>query len=328
MTFFINLGLQVIQTANNIRNAVDEFKEGIKQKITDLVTVVLTTIANFVLDVLTKYNEMKSSILDVFTTIKSSIVKTVKAMVTSMVDSFESMKTKVINKVTEIKNGIINVFNGIKDKFTQIGKNIVEGIWNGISNGWSWLIDKVSGLANDLLNTVKSVLDIHSPSGAFEREVGYWIPLGTAEGVEDSMPKAIDKIQNAFDKGLSQISADVDLGNPLFDMVDVIKTVLNETTIWFESIEERLYAIVDNMKTDLMNLIELGQVTINSDGTLSGLVYEKPSNSIKSISGTDNEQKGDVINNFYYTFNSPKPIDEIEASRKLKETQRDLSEGF
>ena len=328
LNFLINLGLQVIQTANNISASIHAFKEDIKQKVTNLVTFVLTTIANFVVNVITKYNEMKSSILDVFNTTKSNVIKTVKEMVTKILDAFDSLKTKAINKVTEIKNGIINVFNGIKDSFTQIGKNIVEGIWNGISSGWSWLQNKVADLAKNLLETAKNALDIHSPSGVFEREVGYWIPLGTAEGVEDSMPKAIDKIQNAFDKGLSQISADVDVGNPLFDMVDVIKTVLNETTIWFESIEERLYAIVDNMKTDLMNLIELGQVTINSDGTLSGLVYEKPSNSIKSINGTDNEQKGDVTNNFYYTFNSPKAIDEIEASRKLKETQRDLSEGF
>ena len=328
LNFLINLGLQVIQAANNISASIHAFKEDIKQKVTDLVTVVLTTIANFVVNVITKYNEMKSSILDVFNTTKSNVINTVKELATKILDTFDSLKSKVINKVTEIKNGIINVFNGIKDSFTQIGKNIVEGIWNGISSGWSWLQNKVADLAKNLLETAKNALDIHSPSGVFEREVGYWIPLGTAEGVEDSMPKAIDKIQNAFDKGLSQISADVDVGNPLFDMVGVIKTVLNETTIWFESIEERLYAIVDNMKTDLMNLIELGQVTINSDGTLSGLVYDRPANSIKQTDNGSEKSSGTVINNYNNTFNSPKAIDEIEAARLFKETQRDLAEGF
>ncbi len=331
-TIWDNLKQGLIIIVTVLRDTIVGVWNFIKNSIISVVTVLRDTINNIwqaIKDfIVTTVTGLKDTVISLFEILKATVINIITNVKDTLINTFTTLKESLVTKVTEIKEGIVNVFNGIKEKFAEIGNNIVQGIWNGISSGWAWLTSKVTEVATSLLTAAKTALGIKSPSRAFRYGVGKWIPPGIVEGVEDAMPKAIDEIQSVFDKGLSQISGEVEIGNPLFGLVDTIKTVLNETTIWFESIEERLYAIVDNMKTDLMNLIELGQVTINSDGTLSGLVYEKPSNSIKSINGTDNEQKGDVINNFYYTFNSPKAIDEIEASRKIKETQRDLSEGF
>ena len=60
----------------------------------------------------------------------------------------------------------------------EVGKNIVDGIWEGIQSGWKWLTDKVADLAQSLLDTAKNVLGIHSPSKEFA-----WIGQMSAEGM-------------------------------------------------------------------------------------------------------------------------------------------------
>lgn len=53
----------------------------------------------------------------------------------------------------------------------SIGSNIVSGIWNGISNFIGCIASKVRGFARGILDGMRSVLGIHSPSKVFEQEV-------------------------------------------------------------------------------------------------------------------------------------------------------------
>ena len=49
-----------------------------------------------------------------------------------------------------------------------IGKDIINGIWSGISEKWSWLTNKVGEVANSLFKKAKDVLGIKSPSKKFK----------------------------------------------------------------------------------------------------------------------------------------------------------------
>lgn len=114
-----------------------------------------------------------------------------------------SWLTTTINKVITFGNNMKNkaqqiardfstwLINGIKDlpsKFSNIGKNIVQGVWNGIVGMKNWIMDKVSGFFSGILDGVKSIFGIHSPSRVFRDEVGKWIPAGVEVGVEQGMP--------------------------------------------------------------------------------------------------------------------------------------------
>ena len=237
------------------------------------------------------------------------------------------MKEKVVTKVTEIKNGIINIFKNIKDKFFEIGSNIIQGIADGIDAGWQWLTDKVKSLADSLFEAAKSALGISSPSKVFRKGFGYWIPMGAAEGVEDSMPLAVKQIQTAFDKGLSQVTGEVGIDTSLNSMIYSVQDAIEEVTFWFESVEERLSNAVENIRGSLVDLVDTGSALVTPDGFILN-VDGKPSDTLSVDKGDNNESSGEVVNNYYYTFNSPKAIDEIEAAREFKRTQRDLSEGF
>ena len=103
------------------------------------------------------------------------------------------------NKATEagrgFVNNLVNAVSSVVDKMKAIGSSIVEGIWSGISSGWSWLTDKVSSLASGLFEAAKKVLKINSPSKLFADEVGKWIPAGIAVGIDKNAKTALNSVK-------------------------------------------------------------------------------------------------------------------------------------
>lgn len=73
----------------------------------------------------------------------------------------------------------------------MVGQQLVEGLFNGIANAASWLYEKIKGWAGDVLDWIKGLFGIHSPSKVFADEVGKFIPPGITLGVEQAMPKAM-----------------------------------------------------------------------------------------------------------------------------------------
>lgn len=104
-------------------------------------------------------------------------------------------------KGIELMNGLRNKMLEVVKKFLDIGKNIVDGIKKGIADAWDalkdWFSDKISGLVDG----VKDILKIGSPSRVFANEVGQWIPAGIAEGINDGM--------GVLDKTMEGITSDM-----------------------------------------------------------------------------------------------------------------------
>lgn len=98
------------------------------------------------------------------------------------------LKAKAAEAAQGFVSKLVDGVKGLPDKFREIGSNIVSGIWNGISSGWDWLVNKVKGLADSLFQGAKDALGINSPSKVFAQEVGRWIPPGIGVGMEKAMP--------------------------------------------------------------------------------------------------------------------------------------------
>lgn len=81
----------------------------------------------------------------------------------------------------------------------EVGKNIVEGLWNGISDMTSWVIEKIQGFGSDILDGLKDFFGIASPSKVFRDQIGQWLPKGMAVGIEanaDAVTSAMDDLAN------------------------------------------------------------------------------------------------------------------------------------
>ncbi|MCX4557953.1 hypothetical protein OHA02_17295 [Streptomyces phaeochromogenes] len=63
------------------------------------------------------------------------------------------------------------------------GKDVIKGLWNGISGMGGWLWSKVkSFVSENVVNAAKSFLHIGSPSKLMADQIGQWIPAGIAQG--------------------------------------------------------------------------------------------------------------------------------------------------
>lgn len=92
-------------------------------------------------------------------------------------DAAESLFNTIVNKVKELPGEML-----------QIGKDIVSGIWDGITSMGSWIGDKVGGFFSGLVDGAKKVLDINSPSKVFRDKIGRSIAEGVGVGFEVEMP--------------------------------------------------------------------------------------------------------------------------------------------
>ena len=110
---------------------------------------------------------------------------------------------------TQLFNSIVNGLSSLPSKMAEIGSNIVSGVWNGISSGWNWLTNKVSNLANSLLDAAKDALGINSPSKEFADKVGRWIMPGVGKGLDKSMPATLKDMKAKAGELVSAMRAEM-----------------------------------------------------------------------------------------------------------------------
>ena len=92
-------------------------------------------------------------------------------------------------------------FSSAISQVVEIGKNIVEGLWEGIKSMGGWIKDMVNDFISDLIDSAKDLLGIASPSKVFS-DIGENISLGIAQGiaagtrdVENAISGLIDNMQ-------------------------------------------------------------------------------------------------------------------------------------
>ncbi len=132
-------------------------------------------------------------------------VKVIETLATGLITNVPKLLAKIPQIMTSLKNGFLNLCSG----FADVGKNIIDGLWNGIQSGWNWLTDKVSSLAKGLLDAAKSALGIASPSKEF-RKIGEFCVAGFNDGIDDLMDG--NRLASNINASLGTIQANVSGG--------------------------------------------------------------------------------------------------------------------
>lgn len=96
--------------------------------------------------------------------------------------------TWVLNLRSQLDTKFNELIKAIGDWFKNtdwaaIGRNIVTGIWNGVSGAAGWLKDQFSGFLHGLIEGAKAANQSHSPSLLWANEIGMPIAQGIAQGI-------------------------------------------------------------------------------------------------------------------------------------------------
>lgn len=113
--------------------------------------------------------------------------------------TIDGLKSSVINSALKVMSGIETTFLRLPSKMLSIGKDIISGLWNGISNSAGWLLDRIWSFADNIINSFKEAFDINSPSRVM-MGLGGFISQGLGVGIEedDSAEKSINEKVNGI----------------------------------------------------------------------------------------------------------------------------------
>lgn len=117
---------------------------------------------------------------------------------------------ETIQKIKDWGNGVIEEIKKLPGKVVQIGKDIVSGLWEGITSMGDWLWDKITGFADGIINGFRDGLDINSPSKVMADKIGRWIPPGIVAGVKSALPQALRDLQGMADDMVASAQMSVD----------------------------------------------------------------------------------------------------------------------
>lgn len=146
------------------------------------------------------WEKAKAFFKDLWDSIKGAAEKAATAIGGALKKAWENVKS-AWNNATEFFRGIVEkivgVFSNIGSRFLTIGKNIVEGIKNGISNAWNSFIGWLGGKVSGIVDAVKGMLGIHSPSKVFAG-IGENMALGLAQGWDNEYSGIKREIENGL----------------------------------------------------------------------------------------------------------------------------------
>lgn len=104
------------------------------------------------------------------------------ALLTTLVDGILRSIENLGEAALACIGKLLGVWDGTMDEWGHIGENIVQGLLNGITGMWDSLVSSVKGKVSGMVDTVKGVLGIHSPSKVFS-EIGLQTCAGLAQGL-------------------------------------------------------------------------------------------------------------------------------------------------
>lgn len=207
LPLLIEAALQlVVGLANGIVAAIPELITAIPTMIAAIVEALVASLPalveaaiQIVAGIIANFPTIIAALIAYIPSVISSIVETFKAfdwgqMWSGISETFlsidwagmwETAKTAFSNAWETIK-AIFGITPDFLASLSEIGGNIVSGIWDGISSWAETLKENVTGFFGGIVESVKNFLGIHSPSTVFA-EIGGNMAAGVGTGFGDEM---------------------------------------------------------------------------------------------------------------------------------------------
>lgn len=131
-------------------------------------------------------------IVGVFTAIWGFISGIVRTIYNYVAGMFGALANAIVGPV----NWAINWLRSVAGQFVNVGRDIINGISNGVSQGAGQVVETIKRICSQALQAVKNFFGIRSPSKLMG-EQGMFIMAGLAKGIRDGVRGVVDTANTA-----------------------------------------------------------------------------------------------------------------------------------
>lgn len=180
---------------------------GIIEGLSNTIDEFIGTLENFASRSIAYLNEKVPEIINSISIFfREDLPKNIKEAFDNVMKKFSEWKNNAVlfvtEKVPEIANGIIDAFKNLKDNLFDIGKNAINGLWDGMKNTWDTVKTGISDFVSGITTVFTDGLDIHSPSRVMAEIGGY-----TIAGFNNGIIENIQTTMNSIHEWISNIEA-------------------------------------------------------------------------------------------------------------------------
>lgn len=180
---------------------------GIIEGLSNTIDEFIGTLENFASRSIAYLNEKVPEIISSISIFfREDLPQNIKEAFDNVMKKFSEWKNNAVlfvtEKVPEIANGIIDAFKNLKDNLFDIGKNAINGLWDGMKNTWDTVKTGISDFVSGITTVFTDGLDIHSPSRVMAEIGGY-----TIAGFNNGIIENIQTTMNSIHEWISNIEA-------------------------------------------------------------------------------------------------------------------------
>lgn len=199
----------VTETCTNFFDTVVEWFSKLPGEVAKWFSEVIKNVASWASDMASNATQAATdffnNVVDKVKTLPGEIWNWLSDAANNVVIWGGDLAAKGLEAATELWNSIVDKVKGIPGELLNAGKDIVEGLWNGISSKVGWLKSKIEGWCGGIIDTIKGWFGIASPSKLMRDEIGKNMALGVGVGFEKNLKGVSADMARALDNAVPSV---------------------------------------------------------------------------------------------------------------------------
>jgi len=186
-------------------------------RLTAAIPLIVETVTSFLINnlpllissAITMFTGLLTAIPTIAAELSRHLPQIILTITQTLVNAAPQILSAAVQALLSIARAVPQVLNSLFSSMTELGRNLISGLWQGISNSYTWIRNKISGWVGDVLSFLKNLFGIHSPSTKTAYQ-GRMLGKGLAKGILDSEPEVFKAVRGitkmttgTFETGLS-----------------------------------------------------------------------------------------------------------------------------
>ena len=227
-----DIGGLLVELSNNIMTIQAQLWDWTINVVREGVSIIINVVRNW-------GASLGGYISGLISNVRSSISNWISNLAASFSNGFNNIRNGASNIINNIRGMVSNILSNLRQLPSQvitIGRDLVRGLWDGISDKVDWVVDRIRGMGTRITNAIKRVFGIASPSKVWADQIGQYLPLGLYEGFEDSMSDVESDIVSDMDGLTAEMTATVQAngtrGAAMYDSGETINSGNNVINVY------------------------------------------------------------------------------------------------